>query len=165
MPWKPRSILPYAAKYAPPPEGGFRKVPFETRLFRNAPLELETRSIWQIAPLTDEIRQLAATFKRFDAWDVRHPGQVDPFALILHPRHSRDQAVLACRDPHVSYTPYDLNLGVTHDKVWTAGGTNSTNALSCLIHILEGKDPFGRDLPESEISRQDNEAFAGLTCH
>ncbi len=162
MPWKHRSILPFAASYAPPPEGGFRKVRFETRLFRDACLELETRPVWQIAPLTNEIRELVRAFRRFDAWDVRHPGELEPFALILHPYHPRDRAVIACRDPLLSFTPYDLNLGLTHGTVWTSGGTNSTSALRSLIHILEGKDPYGRDLPDDEMCAQDSEALVGL---
>lgn len=185
MPWIHRTVRPYAhyleqreARRAPGrPPRAWPERRFET-LRATDPLALLTHPIWLLAPLTAEAR---TAFGRCDLefWAVRHPGVLDPFALVirpdryLHPRGFRGDIDVSETPMRVRMTRFDSTLVVARDLAFTCGGGTGVEGLRWLCHALDDTHISGdpnldfwrrprRSVPPAPVPDEDIEHLGSL---
>lgn len=170
-----RFTFPRAAYHFP--DRHWTRSEFWSTRFENDVPRLTLSALWQIAPLDDEVRAFVQTRDRFIAWEIRHTRQGDIIALFWCPVGlQRKETYTALRGEGgrlpVQFTPYDHQVCVTAERVWTCGGGDRTHeSIGMLVHALDntwwggepGFDFYRRPFPDEVVlSHEDAEALREL---
>lgn len=143
MTWRPRSITPWRMPVGPTGRTYDPGLVVECELFRDG-LDLATKPVWQIAPLT---RLARVEIPRFvgRGWHVRWEGEAEPFAIVLWVvAHSIGGRLVSASPERAALHYSDRLLVVMPNLVVPIRGAEPRTAFMTLADILSDTRPVPR---------------------